>query len=269
MLAFIKQNIPLRTCKLPLTEYNIQKGKFKVCLEYHLGNCKGPCAGLQTQTDYLDDLAQVKNILSGKLAPVMQHMKSAMQQHVTNMEFEKAAQIKKKIEHLEKYQVRSAVVNPKMGDVDVCSILVQEQLACVNFMMVRGGAITSSENIAFTAKLADTEKDILAFAISYFRNRFESTAAEVVTPFEIEILEAPFTIKVPKLGEKKTLLSLSEKNAAFFATEQIRKKKLLLNAHSEAAKENLLPQLQADLHLATLPTHIECFDNSNFQGSYP
>ena len=269
LLAFIRQNIPLRTCKLPLTEKNIQKGKFKVCLEYHLGNCKGPCAGLQTPDDYMADLGQVKNILRGKITPVMQHLKAAMQQHVTGLEFEKAAQIKKKIEHLEQYQSKSGVVNPKMGDVDVCSMLMQDEMACINFMMVRNGAITTSENIAFTAKLADLEQDILSFAISYFRNKFESTAEEVIVPFLVEMLEAPFTIKVPKLGEKKTLLALSEKNAAFFAAEQVRKKKLLLQEHSKQSKDQLLPGLQADLHLADLPEHIECFDNSNFQGSFP
>lgn len=269
LLDFIRQHIPLRNCKLNLSENNIRKGKFKVCLEYHLGNCKGPCEGLQTAEDYDNNIQQVKNILRGNISPVIQFLKQAMQAHVAKLEFEKAAQVKKKLEHLEQYQSKSVVVNPRLGDLDVCSIMLQEDTAFINFMMVRNGAIIASDNQAFQHKATTAAPELLAFAINYMRNRFNSIAPEVIVPFEVEMLQASFTTIVPKLGDKKKLLALSEKNVALFAAEHLRKQQLLLQEQQRQNKTTLLQQLQEDLHLPALPIHIECFDNSNFHGSYP
>jgi excinuclease ABC subunit C len=269
LVQFIRQNIPLRNCKLNLTETNIQKKKFKVCLEYHLGNCKGPCEGLQNQMDYDEGLQQVRNLLSGNLKPVLQHLKQEMKAQVAEMKFEKAEVIRKKIEHLEHYQARSTVVNPKLGNADVYSIIRHENKAFINCLMVEHGNIIQTENLQVDCKLDETPQEVLEFMIGYISEQFERRPAELILPFEIERLDDEVTITVPKAGAKKQLLELSEKNAAHFFREY--QQKQILQLHKSAAPKGiaLLQQLQADLQLQELPQHIECFDNSNFQGSFP
>ncbi|MBS4062972.1 MAG: excinuclease ABC subunit C [Chitinophagaceae bacterium] len=269
LIQFIRQNIPLRNCKLNLTETNIQKKKFKVCLEYHLGNCKGPCEGLQNQQDYEEGLKQVKNLLSGNLKPVLQHLKQEMKAQVAEMKFEKAEVIRKKIEHLEHYQARSTVVNPKLGNADVYSIIRHENKAFINCLMVEHGNIIQTENLQVDCKLDETPQEVLEFMIGYISEKFERRPAELILPFEIERLDDEVTITVPKAGAKKQLLELSERNAAHFFRDY--QQKQLLQLHKSAAPKGiaLLQQLQADLQLQELPQHIECFDNSNFQGSFP
>ena len=269
LIDFIRQHIPIRNCKLNLSEANIRKGKFKVCLEYHLGNCKGPCEGFQTQEDYRENLEQVKNILKGNLSPVIRHLKEEMKQFAVDLNFEKAEINRKKIEHLESYRATSTVVNPRLGDADVITIVVHEEKAFLNYMMVQNGSIIQTENIQLESRLGENEKEILEFAVSYIRNKFESISPELIVPVEIELLDEELKITVPKAGEKKKLLELSQKNAAIFFEEYKRKKALQLTDKRNENNLKIVEQLQQDLHLTQPPLHIECFDNSNFQGAYP
>jgi len=269
LIEFIRQNIPIRNCKLNLSESNIKKGKFKVCLEYHLGNCKGPCEGLQTPEDYKANLEQLKNLLKGNLSPVIKHLKEEMKVFAVNLNYEKAEINRKKIEHLESYKARSVIVNPRLGDADIFSIIIHDEKAFLNYMMVQNGSIIQTENIYLESHLGETEKEILEFAISFIRNKFESLSPEIIVPVEIELLDEHLKITVPKAGEKKKLLELSQKNVAFFFEEHKRKQALhLADRMKDSVRKNLI-QLQKELHLPQIPVHIECFDNSNFQGSYP
>ena len=269
LLDFIKQNIQLRTCKLNLTEANINKEKFKVCLEYHLGNCKGPCEGFQSAEDYNQGLSQLKNLMKGNLFPVIQHFKQEMQQKVERMEFEKAEFIRKKIEHLQNYQSRSRVINEHLGDMDVFSILKEGDNAYVNYLMVNNGTIVLTKTITLEQKLDETPEEVLLFSIAQLRTTFNSEAKEIIVPFEIIYPEQDIIVTIPKAGDKKKLLELSEKNVNYFKEELSRKKMLQLEGKSDSEKKKALEQLQKDLHLPAIPLHIECFDNSNFQGSYP
>ena len=269
LLDFIKQTILLRTCKLNLSEANIKKGKFKVCLEYHLGNCKGPCEGFQTLENYNEELQQLVNLLKGNLSPVMQHFKKEMQEHVKNLEFEKAAHYKSKIEHLKNYQARSAVVNTRMGNVDVFSILEDGNIAYVNYLAINGGTIVQTKTITLEKQLEETAAEVLAFAAAQIRDSFDSISTEIIVPFAIDFPQKNIIITIPKGGDKKKLLDLSEKNVNYFR-EELKKRKMLNLAEKTAdEKIKVLEQLQKDLQLAATPLHIECFDNSNLQGSYP
>lgn len=269
LIEFIRRYIPLRTCKLNLSESNISKGKFKVCLEYHLGNCKGPCAGLQDQKDYNDSLQQVRNLLKGNLSPVIKEFKNQMRQHAANLAFEKAAIYKNKLEHLEQYAAKSTVVNPKLGDLDVFSFARENDTAYVNYLMINNGAIIQTHTIVLENKLEESDEEIMLFAIAQLRDNFKSTATELIVPFKLNYPDEELTITVPKAGDKKKLLELSEKNTIYFKQEQKRKELLHIKTKSEEENKNVLFQLQLDLQLQELPDHIECFDNSNFQGSYP
>ena len=269
LLYFIRQHIPLRTCKLPLTEKNIAAGKFKVCLEYHLGNCKGPCQSFQSAADYEEGLQQVKQVLKGRVSGVLQHYKAAMQQHIAHMEFEKAGMVKKKIEHLENYSAKSVVANTSIGDVDVFSIMQNGDQAFINYMMIRHGSIVQAHTLELSPKLDETLAEILSFGIAQIRSTFVSDAPEIVVPIEIEYYEPQIKLTVAKAGDKKKLLELSQKNVELYATEIKRKKMLHLEAKTMDQTATVLQDLQADLQLPQLPVHIECFDNSNFQGSFP
>lgn len=269
VLEVIRYNIPLRTCSLNLSEQNIKKGKFKVCLEYHLGNCKGPCEGLQTQEDYREGLQQVKEILRGNLSPVLNIFKAKMQEHAMNMEFEKAEIQRKKIESLQAYQSRSTIVSSRVGNVDVFTILSEGNFAYVNYLRVLNGTIADTKTVTLEKKLEETDEEVMAYAIAYLRDAFQSMAKEIILPFAVEFPEEGVALTVPKGGDKKKLLDLSEKNVTYFREELQKKKMLHLEGKTDMEKKKVLYQLQADLELQELPVHIECFDNSNFQGSYP
>jgi excinuclease ABC subunit C len=269
LLVFIKQNIQLRTCKLNLTENNIQKRKFKVCLEYHLGNCKGPCEGLQTLENYHEGLAQLKNIMKGNLSPVIQHFKKEMQQCAEQLQFEKAEIIRKKIEHLQQYKAKSQVVNERINNVDVFSILKDGDIAYVNYLTVNTGTIVQTKTITLEQKLDETQEEVMLFAIAQLRSTFNSEAKEIIVPLNITYPDPDILITVPKAGDKKKLLDLSEKNVNYFREELNRKKMLQLEDKTDSEKREILLNLQRDLKLPDIPAHIECFDNSNFQGSYP
>jgi excinuclease ABC subunit C len=269
LISFIKQYVPLRTCKLNLTDENIRKAKFKVCLEYHLGNCKGPCEALQTAEDYKEGLQQVKNILKGNLGSVINHFKTEMQQHASKLSFEKADLIRKKIEHLESYRSRSVVVSSHLSNIDVFSILKEDNQAYVNYLMVQNGTIVQTHTVPLETKLEETEEEVLGFAIANLRSSFNSLANEVIVPFAMEYPDKTITITIPKAGDKKKLLDLSVKNVTYFKEELKKKRILHLEGKTDKEKKKVLYELQQYLQLPEVPDHIECFDNSNFQGSYP
>ena len=269
LISFSKQYVPLRTCKLNLTDTNIQKGKFKVCLEYHLGNCKGPCEGFQNAEDYNEGLQQVRNILKGNLGSVINHFKSVMQQQAADMLFEKAEETRKKIEHLDNYRSKSVIVSGHLSNMDVFSILKEDNWAYVNYLMVQNGTIVQTHTVPLETKLEETEEEVLGFAIANLRTSFNSLANEVIVPFALDYPDDAITITIPKGGDKKKLLDLSIKNVVYFKEELKKKKTLHLEGKSDMEKKKVLYELQEYLHLPELPDHIECFDNSNFQGSYP
>ncbi len=269
LLNFIKQNIPLRNCKLNLSTSNIDKKKFKVCLEYHLGNCKGPCEGFQSAENYQDGLDRLKNLLKGNLYPVMQEFKKQIKLHAENLEFEKAAIYQQKIEHLQQYQSRSMVVNTKTGTVDVFAIMEENDTAYVNYLAVNNGTIIQTKTIVLQKKLEESREEILVFAIAQLRQTFNSEAKEIIVPITINYPEKEIIVTVPKSGDKKKLLELSEKNVNYFKAELQSKKILNLQDKTAIEMNAVLKQLQSDLRLPELPHHIECFDNSNFQGSNP
>ena len=269
VLSFIKQFIPLRTCKLNLSQENIDKQKFKPCLEYHLGNCLAPCAALQTEDDYLDRLEQLKHLLKGNMGQLMNHLKKEMQARVESLDFEKAAQLKYKMDLLLTYQEKSVVVGKHFANVDVFSIIKDGKLAYVNYLMVQNGSIIQTHTVPLEGKLDEPEEELLCFAIERIRADFNSLSNEIIVPYPVDYFDKTITITVPKLGDKKKLLDLSIKNVTYFTRELQLKKILQLEGKSLSEKKLVLTELQSYLHLQEAPTHIECFDNSNFQGSFP
>lgn len=267
-LDLIRQLLPIRTCKLNLSEHQIRLRKYKVCLEYQLGNCKGPCEGLQGEEDYMAHIEQIRNILNGKTGQVLQFLKREMNALASDMKFEKAALIKKKIVFLENYQSSSAVVNPNMGDADVFYLIREDDKVFINYLMVKNGAIIQTDNTEIDVKGDDEDADILATVIQNTRDIFHSTAPEIIVPFPINWSMSDVEVRVPKRGIKYSLLEMSKTNASYLLKENKRKKSLLLHSNKQSPEE-LLIHLQKKFQLSVLPDHIECFDNSNFQGSYP
>ena len=266
ILNLIRETYPLRTCNLPLTRQNIDAGKFKVCLEYQLGNCKGPCQNYQSEDDYQHNIDEITNILNGKTGAVVRNLKNEIDAAVANLDFELAHRLKRKFDVLENYQSKSTVVNSSITDVDVFSIASEEKYAFVNFLKVMNGTITQTQTIELKKKLDESDEELLSFAITEFRTRFNSHSKEIVVPFEIELDDPAIKFTVPKLGEKKKLLDLSQKNVIFFKTERIDQYEKL---NPDVRIDRLLTQMMKDLRMNQLPRHIECFDNSNFQGKHP
>jgi len=269
LLELIRQNIPLRTCSLNLSPQNIAKGKFRVCLEYHLGNCQGPCEGLQSEADYAQNLQQVRHILKGNIGEVLKYLKAQMAGYAAEMQFEKAAVLKHKIDALQHYQSRSAVVSVHIGNIDVITVLHDDAYAYVNYMMVNNGSIIYANTVQIEKKLEETDAEVLSLALDSFRERFQSNAKEVVVPQMIDVTDPEIRVTVPRAGDKKKLLDLSLKNAEVFRTDVRRKASLLTGDTTQAQHLQTLEALQEALRLPELPAHIECFDNSNFQGAYP
>jgi excinuclease ABC subunit C len=269
MLLFIRQHVQIRNCSLPLTEKNIAAGKFKVCLEYHLGNCKGPCAGLQTQSGYNEGLHYMKQMLKGKLNDITDHYQAQLNTLISELSFEKAAIVQKKIEHLENYRAKSVIVSQQLGDLDVFNILKDGEMAYVNYLMVRSGTIVQTHTQKLKPHLDETEAEVLAFAIAHIRDNFNSYATEIVVPMPVDYPEKDVKINVATTGDRKKLIDLSRKNVLINLDEIRRKKMLHTEGQDDDTRLKLLEGLQMDLSLPALPVHIECFDNSNFQGSYP
>jgi excinuclease ABC subunit C len=267
ILELIKTLYPIRTCNLALTDQNIQAGKFKVCLEYQIGNCKGPCQAYQTKNDYEDNIRAIKEILKGNISSVLQLLKQEMQNAAANMNFELANKTKEKIEALENYQSKSTVVSTVIDNIDVFAISSDDKVAFVNYLKVNKGTISQTQTIEIRKKLDESDEELLELAISDFRNKFNSTANEIIVPFELNVDPATnIKFTVPKLGDKKSLLDLSMKNVLFFKKSKLEQYE---KVNPEAKTERILTQLQKDLRMNQLPKHIECFDNSNFQGKYP
>ncbi len=266
ILGVIRETYPLRTCNLPLSKQNIDAGKFKVCLEYQLGNCKGPCQNYQTEDDYDNSIEEIKDILNGKIGTVVRNLKSDMEAAAMNMNFELAHRLKTKYDILENYQSKSTVVNSSITDVDVFSIASEEKYAFVNFLKVMNGTIIQTQTIEVKKRLDESDEEILSIAITEFRDRYHSRSKEIIVPFDIDLDDANIRFTVPKLGEKKKLLDLSQKNVAFFKRDKMDQYEKL---NPEIRSERLLTQMMKDLRMNQLPHHIECFDNSNFQGKYP
>ena len=266
LLEFAKQLYPLRTCNYNLTQENIQKQKFKVCLEYHIGNCKAPCVDLQTEDDYQIGIQHIKKILNGDIRSVIKHLQNLMQNFSRDMAFEQAQIIKEKIALLENYQAKSTIVNPKINDVDVFSIVSDEQYAYVNFFKVASGAIIQSYTLEMKKKLAENDEELLIIAMTELRQRFQSTSKECYTSIPISSVWKNLKISVPKIGDKRKLVELSYRNAKHLQMERLRK---IENVKNREHNKRLMEQMQSDLYLKAKPLHIECFDNSNIQGSNP
>jgi len=266
LLNLIRQIYQLRTCKLALTEKNIKAGKFKVCLEYHIGNCKGPCVDLQTQEDYENSINQIRNIIKGNLNDVISFLKREMKQRAASFQFEEANKLKEKIEILSRYQSKSTIVNTSIHDVEVFSIVSDEKEAFVNYLKVVKGAIIQAHTVEIRKKLDEEDVDLLAFAVTDIRNRIESKSKELIVPLDLKDYYPDLRITVPKRGDKLKLLELSLRNAKTYKLEKLKRnstRKTIVPA------ERILQSVQKDFRLKELPRHIECFDNSNMQGSEP
>ncbi|PVH24885.1 excinuclease ABC subunit UvrC [Sphingobacterium corticibacter] len=267
VLDMIRELFPLRTCNLNLSEENIQKGKFKVCLEYQIGNCKGPCEGLQEEESYNQNLANIKDILNGKISVVNNRLKEQMQSAVEQMDFEQAHTLKLKLDKLGNYQSKSTVVSSSITNVDVFSIASEDSYAFVNFLKIVNGVIIQTQTLEMKKRLDESDEELLALAIPEIRSRFKSLSREIIVPFELDIQEDEnFHFHVPKMGDKRKLLDLSLKNVAYFKKERLNQYEKL---NPELKTERILSQMQKDLRMNVLPQHIECFDNSNIQGNYP
>jgi excinuclease ABC subunit C len=266
ILDMVKEIYPLRTCNLPLSPQNIEAGKFKVCLEYQIGNCKGPCQAFQSEEDYNHNIANIKDILNGKTGSVLRGLKSELEAASSAMNFELAHRLKRQYDLLERYQSKSTIVNSSISDVDVFSIASEERYAFVNFLKVMNGTVTQTQTLEIRKRLDETDEELLSIAISEFRTRFNSHSKEIIVPFGLDIDTPGIRFTIPKLGEKKRLLELSQKNVLFFKRDKLEQYEKL---NPEFRTERLLTQMMKDLRMNQLPRHIECFDNSNFQGKYP
>ncbi|NBC58341.1 MAG: excinuclease ABC subunit UvrC [Bacteroidetes bacterium] len=265
LLGLIKGLYQIRTCKYDLAEDKIKAGKYKVCLEYHLGNCLGPCEAYQTEENYNKQIESVRQIVKGNFKNSLKTFKQQMKDKAENLQFEEAEKIKQKIESLERYQSKSTVVNPKISDVDVFSIVSDESFGYVNFLQIVHGAIIRSHTIEIKKKLEEDDKTLLELGIIEIRQRFESQSKEIYVPFEVNLGE-DVQVVVPKLGDKKALVDLSQRNAKYFRMERFKTMKIV---DPERHTKRLMAQMKEDLRLPNEPRHIECFDNSNIQGSNP
>ncbi|WP_250632334.1 excinuclease ABC subunit UvrC [Rhodoflexus caldus] len=264
VLELVRRLYTIRTCKYALTPENIARKKFKVCLEYHIKNCKGPCEGLQTAADYDADMAQVFNILKGKLGVVRNYFREQMMEAAGRLAFEEAQVFKEKLEALEKFQSKSLVVNPDISDLDVVTITTDEKYAYLNYLHIEHGCIIQTKTVHLKKKLDESETDILSSMIVEFRQQFRSEAPRVITNVAPDIDFEGFEVMVPKIGDLKKLVELSYKNAMFY-----RKEKMQRDSEQKEQSKRVLDRLKADLNLPNVPMHIECFDNSNLQGTNP
>ena len=266
LLDFFQQLYPLRNCSLSLTDKNIKAKKFKVCLEYHIGNCLGPCEDKQTSENYQLSIEHIKQIIKGDIKSVMKHLKNAMIDFSNKMEFEKAQSVKEKIDLLNNYQAKSTIVNPKINDVDVFTIVSDEDTAFVNYLKINSGAIIQAHTMELNKKLNETEQELLQLAIIELRQRFKSTSKTIYCSHSLENVWKDLSITIPKIGDKKKLIDLSLRNAKYM---QLDKQKRKMNNIERQDNKRILEQLQKDLSLIDRPRHIECFDNSNIQGTNP
>ena len=264
LLDMIHRLYKLRNCNLSLTPENIQNKKFRVCLEFHVGNCLGPCEGRQSAEDYQQGIENIRHILKGNINQVIRILQDEMQTASQNLEFEKAQQIKSKLDTLEQFRSKSVIVSPVINNVDVVTIVSDENYGFANFMKVINGAILQSQTIELKKKLSETDSDLITFALTELRQRFESDATEILVNVMPDTFPAGTEVSIPKIGEKKHLLSLSEKNARYYQLEKLAQYDKLNPEHKT---DRLMEKMKTDLRMMEQPRRIECFDNSNFQGT--
>ncbi len=264
LIEFIHQLYPLRTCSLNLNEENIEKKKFKLCLEYHIGNCLAPCEGFQSEESYEIGIKHIKQILKGDIKSVTSILNDRMIYYSENLEFEKAQSVKEKLNLLENYQSKSTIVNTKINNVDVFTIVSDENSAFVNYLKISSGAIIQTHTIELKKKLEETDEQLLVYAITELRQRFNSVSKEIYSSLMLEDLWEGAKILLPKIGDKYKLIELSKRNAKYMQFDKIKKKDAL---KAKSSDKRIVNKLQVDLNLKEKPRHIECFDNSNFQGS--
>lgn len=264
ILELARKLYTIRTCHLLLTQQNIAQKKFKVCLEYHIGNCKGPCEGLQPESEYRKDIDQIRSILKGQVSIVEKYFTEQMTQASAAMQFEKAQAFKEKLDYLERFQTKSLVVNRDITDVDVITLISREEYAYANYMVIKEGAIIYSKSIELKKKLEETDEDLISFSLLEMQGQSRSTSKVVFSNIPVTLLSEETENIIPKIGDKRKLVLLSQKNAL-----ELQRERELLRAEKKAKKNEVLYILQKDMQLPTLPDVIECFDNSNFQGTTP
>lgn len=265
LLSLIKELYTIRTCNYHLSKTNIEEDKFKVCLEYHIKNCLGPCEGLQTEANYLIDIKEVRNIIKGNFKSAIKQFEKVMHEFAERAEFEEAQKIKEKLELLQNYQAKSTIVNPSINNVDVFSIVSDESFAYINFLKISHGAIIQSHTLEIKKKLDESDEELLALAIIEIRQLFKSQTKEIYTPFDLDFGDL-IKVTVPKVGDKKRIVEFSERNAKYFRQEQFKQIQIV---DPDRHTTRIMQQMQKDLRLKKEPRHIECFDNSNIQGSHP
>ena len=266
VLDLVKKLYQLRSCSLPLTEKNIAAGKFKVCLEYHLGNCKGPCEGKQSLDDYDESVAGIRKILKGNYADLLRELRTAMNENAANYAFEIAQELKEKIETLEKFQAKSTIVNSGISNVDVFTIASDSQAGYVNYMKISNGVIIQGYTTELKKKMEESDAELIEYAIVGIREKFQSTSTEIYIPFEMDLNIPGVEFHVPQRGDKKKLLDLSLRNSTHFMLDAQKQQELV---DPERHVNRIMETMKKDLHLQELPRHIECFDNSNIQGTNP
>lgn len=266
IIDLFKRLFKLRTCNLNLSQENIENKKHKVCLEYHIGNCLAPCIGEQSAEDYDKNIAQIHKILKGNIQSVKAYLKEKMREYAADYEYERAQQIKEKIDMVNSYQSKSMIVNPSISNVDVFSIVDDSKYAYINFLKVVSGAIIQAHSAEIKKKLNESKEELLNYAITDIRNRFHSNSKEIIVPFEMEFPIENVNFIIPQRGDKRKLLDLSLRNAKFFRQERL---KQFEKVNPKRHADRIMTTLQNDLHLKEKPAHIECFDNSNIQGHFP
>lgn len=264
LLELIRQMYPIRSCQLNLSEENISKKKFKVCLEYHIGNCKGPCEAKQSEEEYDEMIADIRYLIKGNTSQVLKQLREKMKIYSQELAFEKAQELKTKIDILENYRSKFTVVSSTVSDVDVFSIVNDDKFAYVNYFRVIDGSIVQSHTLEIKKMLDEPNDEILTIAITELRQKFQSDAKEIIVPFELEYDQ--ILVTVPQRGDKKQLLELSERNARYYMMDKHRQESV---KDPERSTERILETMKKDLRLTELPRHIECFDNSNIQGTNP
>lgn len=266
MLQLVKELYPLRTCKYPLAPENIRDGKYSVCLEYHIKRCKGPCEGLQSLEEYMRNVAEIKEILRGNISQVSKHLYEQMMQLSAELKFEEAQKVKEKYEAIENYRSKSIVVTPMLHNIDVFSITENEPSVYINYLHIGNGAVVQAYTFEYKKKLDESKEELLSLGIVEMRKRFDSTAKEIIVPFTLDIELEGVQFTVPQRGDKKKLLELSEMNGRQYKLDKLKQSEKL---NPEQRNVKLLKEIQTYLHLEELPAQIECFDNSNIQGSDP
>ncbi len=265
LLDLIKELYPLRTCKYDLSHQNVNEGKYKVCLEYHLKNCNGACEGLETETHYNHAVLEIRNIIKGNFKESLEKFQEKMLSFAQKMEFEEAQKVKEKLSLLGNYQSKSTIVNPSINNVDVFSIISDETHGYGNFLKISNGSIIQSHTTEIKKKLDETDKELLELFIVEIRQRFNSQSPEIYTPFKVDLGEN-VKVTIPKLGDKKRIVELSERNAKYYRMEQFKQVQIV---DPDRHVKRIMAQMKKDLRLRSEPRHIECFDNSNIQGTHP